>query len=233
LNEYGRIRDILHPHRDDLYHLAPVPVYYREFDDAELEDLNRQLIEIAKQALPEPIREVPDARHAHTLGSVPTFKDASWSETQTTPVGVWHRVPVNQFLDLPEGPVTRLRSVVEDAYRSAIAITEQCDDTEPWITESWIQFYKDGDYKVLHNHERYGPPYPDRRWVGAYYVDDGAPDSTMPYSGVFSFSVRRVKYFIRPRAGLLMLWPADILHEVHPFYGERQRIVVNFNINSR
>ena len=30
-----------------------------------------------------------------------------------------------------------------------------------------------------------------------------------------------------------MLWPADILHEVHPFYGERPRIVINFNINSR
>ena len=189
MDEYGRIRDVLHLHRDDVYHLAPVPVYYREFEDSAIHDLNRELTEIARQAMPEPILEVPDTRHASTLGSVPTFDHSSWSETQTTAVGIWHRVPVNQFLDLPHEPVKRLRSLVEEGYRTAIAVTEQ-DDVEPWITESWIQFYKAGDYKVLHNHERYGPPYPERRWAGAYYIDDGQPDPAMPYSGVFSFSVR-------------------------------------------
>jgi len=209
-------------------------VYYRELDEGDLAgDLNGALTEVARQAMPEPVLEVPDVRHARTLGSVPEFDDSSWAEAQTTAVGVWHRVPVNQFLDVPEAPVQRLRSLIEDGYRSAVAAVEGAADVEPWITESWIQFYKDGDYKVLHNHERYGPPYPDRRWAGAYYIDDGGPDPAMPYSGVFSFSIRGVSYFIRPRAGLLMLWPADILHEVHPFYGERDRVVINFNINSR
>lgn len=54
----------------------------------------------------------------------------------------------------------------------------------------------------------------------------------MPYSGVLSFRVRNVNYFVRPAAGLLILWPADVLHEVHPFYGARERVVINFNINA-
>ena len=86
---------------------------------------------------------------------------------------------------------------------------------------------------MLHNHERYGPPYPQHRWSGAYYIADGTPDETMPYSGMFSFRVRGTNYFVRPRPGLLMLWPADILHEVHPFYGAERRVVINFNINGR
>jgi len=106
-------------------------------------------------------------------------------------------------------------------------------DGEAWISESWVQFYKQADYKVLHNHERYGPPYPDNRWAGSYYIDDGDPDSTMPYSGVLSFRVRQVNYYVRPRPGLLLMWPADILHQVHPFYGSRERVAVNFNINTR
>ncbi len=72
---------------------------------------------------------------------------------------------------------------------------------------------------------------PRHRWAGAYYVDDGAPDPSMPYSGVLSFRVRDQNYLFRPKPGLLLLWPSEILHEVHPFYGTRDRVAINFNIS--
>jgi hypothetical protein len=183
--------------------------------------------------MPEKVLEVPDVRHVYDMGTPPDFTHVTWSEEQLTPVGVWHRVPTNNYLDLAVESVHRLRGIVEERYMNALMALRAFTSEEPWISESWIQFYKDGDYKVLHNHERYGPPYPHNRWAGAYYIDEGSPDPTMPYAGMFSFSVRNVSYFIRPRPGLLIMWPSDVLHQVHPFYGLRERIVVNFNINTR
>jgi hypothetical protein len=55
----------------------------------------------------------------------------------------------------------------------------------------------------------------------------------MPYSGMFSFRVRQTSYYIKPKPGLLLMWPADILHKVAPFYGKSERVVINFNINIR
>jgi hypothetical protein len=168
------------------------------------------------------------------MGTAPEMAESTWSEVQLTPVGIWHRVPTNNLLDVPADAVKRLRAIIEDRYLfalSATGSTQPGEQVSPTITESWIQFYQDGDDKVLHNHERYGPPYPPHAWAGAYYVADGQPDPSMPYAGVLSFRVRNQNYFFRPRAGLLMMWPADILHEVHPFYGRGERIVINFNIN--
>jgi hypothetical protein len=236
MNEYGRTHDILRPVTGDLFHFAPVPLVYRELDLPDLEELNAALIAEARATYSGPVLEVPDRRHVEDLGQAPEFSDDLWSETQVTPVGIWHRVPTNNFLDVQAECVKRLRSIIEERYLFALTATGSVDSTdglEPWVSESWIQFYKNSDDKVLHNHERYGPPYPEYPWSGAYYLHDGDPDPTMPYAGVFSFHVRRANYFIRPKAGLLMLWPADILHEVHPFYGAKERIVINFNINTR
>jgi Putative 2OG-Fe(II) oxygenase len=236
MNEYGRNLDILRPVSEDLYHFAPVPLIYRDIEVEDLAALNRQLLEVARSQLTPQQLEVPDRRQIDSLGRAPEVRDEAWSETQVTAVGIWHRVPTNNLLDVPAGSVKILRSIIEERYLFAVAATGELapgEKVSPWVTESWIQFYQDGDDKVLHNHERYGPPYPEHRWSGAYYIADGTPDETMPYSGMFSFRVRGANYFVRPRPGLLMLWPADILHEVHPFYGKDQRVVINFNINGR
>jgi len=235
VNEYGRIHNTLHPVTDDLHYFAPVPLVYRDIGLDDLEQLNRDLAAIARRRFDEPVLEVPDRRHIRDLGRAPESRDENWSERQIAAVGIWHRVPTNNLLDVPEVAVKRLRDVIEERYLvalSVLGVLEPSEEVAPVVTESWIQFYKNGDDKVLHNHGRYGPPYPRHQWSGAYYLDDGDPHPDMPYSGVFSFRVRSENYFIRPRAGLLMMWPADILHEVHPFYGSRERIVINFNINA-
>lgn len=230
---FGRSFNILHPVTEDLHHLAPVPVIYHQHSIPDLDAFHLELMALARATLTEPEVEVPDVRHKEDMGKVFEFTETAWSETQIPAIGVWHGVPTNGFLGNPAEPVRRLRRLIEDRYRFALKQTTDIDAKEPWISESWIQFYKDGDYKVLHNHERYGPPYPEQRWSGAYYLQDGQPDPSMPYAGMFSFRVRQANYYIRPKAGLLLLWPADILHEVAPFYGKDERVVINFNINER
>jgi hypothetical protein len=231
VDEYGRRRGVLHHFSGHIHHLAPIPVLLRHFDDKESEALHRRLEAVARGRFEQKIRDVPDVRHIREFGDPPDFQDEIWSEEHVPAVGVWHRVPVNQFLQLDEPAVAELRSRIESAFVEAIRVTAD-EDVQSTITESWIQFYRDGDYKVLHNHGRYGPPFLRHAWAGGYYLDDGAPDPTMPYSGAFSFRVRDANYYIRPRPGTLIMWPADILHEVHPFYGRRERIVVNFNISA-
>lgn len=230
---FGRRPDALHPFKGDLYHLAPVPVVYHEYAPDDLEGFHLDLIEIARSSMSEAEAEVPDVRHRDDMGMNVSFDDDTWFEEQIPAIGVWHGVPTNGFLDLEGAAVARLRSLIIDRFQFALREASHIDPEDPWISESWIQFYKDGDYKVLHNHERYGPPYPEDRWSGAYYIADGSPDPSMPYAGMFSFRVRQANYYIRPKPGLLVLWPADILHEVTPFYGKDERVVVNFNINSK
>jgi hypothetical protein len=234
MDKFGRTPNILKRVKDDLYHLAPIPVLYQLIDVPDLDELNQALIEEARSGYPEPVLEVPDRRHIGDMGSKRIFDDLTWSEKQEPAIGIWHNVPTNNFLSRPAGCIARLRAIIVERYLWAVETTEAVGSLagkEPWISESWIQFYKNGDDKVLHNHERYGPPYPAERWSGAYYMHNGDPDESMPYAGMFSFRVRHANYFIRPLPGLLMMWPSDILHEVHPFYGASERVVVNFNIN--
>jgi hypothetical protein len=230
---YASTLNVLHPVEEDPFHLAPVPFIYHQIEDKGRDQWHDQLIADARRTFSEPILEVPDVRHIHDLGSPPQFDALVWSENQNTPVGVWHNVPTNGFLNVKTDSVKALKELIETRYLNALKRFKILDiqGHEASISESWIQFYKNSDYKVLHNHERYGPPYLIHAWAGAYYIDDGNPASTMPYSGVLSFRIRQTNYHIRPRPGLLVMWPADILHEVHPFYGTKERIVVNFNIH--
>ena len=65
---------------------------------------------------------------------------------------------------------------------------------------------------------------------GGYYLSDGEPFADHTYSGAFVFHVRDYDYYIRPKKGMLILWPYDIVHSVTPFYGKSHRCVINFNI---
>jgi Putative 2OG-Fe(II) oxygenase len=230
---YDRIPNILLPHAEDLFHFAPVPLVYHVVPQDVCQTWHPELIADARRAMSRPILDVPDVRHVKDLGSPFHFPDPTWREEHLPAIGVWHQVPTNAYLKLDTPCVQRLTTLIEARFLNALTLLGVKHGGQASITESWIQFYESGDYKVLHNHERYSAPYDPHRWSGAYYITDGAPDQTMPYSGVLSFRVRQDNYLIRPISGLLLLWPADILHEVHPFYGKDHRIVVNFNIQPR
>lgn len=166
--EYGRTPNILHHFVGDVFHLAPIPLVYHRVAEEDIEGWHAQLVREAREAFSESVLEVPDVRHIHDMGTPRNFRDTTWSEEQIPAVGVWHSVPTNGFLKLDTPSVGTLRGLIEERYLHALSATGVGRGHEPWISESWIQFYKQGDYKVLHNHERYGPPYPHNRWAGAY-----------------------------------------------------------------
>src|SRR5262249_52356869 len=151
----------------DMFWFAPIPFVYHQTSAQSLDTWHREMIAEARCAYTAAVLEVPDVRHAHDLGDVPDRVNDVWSESQPTAVGIWHRVPTNNFLQLGQPGSQRLRALIEEQFLAALrTFNLALPSSTPCITESWIQFYGGGDTKVLHNHERYGPPYPRRQWAG-------------------------------------------------------------------
>ena len=134
----------------------------------------------------------------------------------------------NDFLEAENADVDVINRRIKNGFKELIATTK-----EPVITESWLQYYEptEGRGHNAHNHNRW--QFNEERpnmYSGGYYLSDGEPIKDHPYSGVFAFHVRGEKHFVRPKAGMLLIWPHDIVHSVEPFYGKKHRAVINFNI---
>jgi hypothetical protein len=234
--------------------VAPVPVWYKKLTSEDvqqdLKEFNNKIKIIAHKYFAEWQVEVPDEKHL-CKSNLPkemynTFQEKkTFSQINSPAIGKWHAVSTNNFLNVPEPEVMLLRDIIMNDYKQAlidfyksfdplISLNTSFAEYSHELDESWIQFYKNGDYKVLHNHLRYGfTPKFENIWAGAYYIEDGKPDKYQPYAGKFSFRIRDYNYYINPEPGLIMIWPGDILHEVHPFYGEEERVVINFNLSTK
>lgn len=107
---------------------------------------------------------------------------------------------------------------------------------------SWYHLTRHGGYTAQHNH-------PMASWSGVYCVDPGDPVPDKPNNGALRFSEARTtaSMYLDPgnarlqtpytfgdiayqmTAGQLLLFPSYLLHEVAPYYGQRERITVAFN----
>lgn len=151
--------------------------------------------------------------------------------------GAWHSIP---DLAMRSDPAFRLivdhilAAVKTTLERVAAPVTDAVGDLDYGI-QMWSVIYPRGGYSALHDHVR-------ADWSAAYYVDAGdAPNS--PTSGVIEFvDPRRVpedvaghrifpsSFQISPRAGELLVFPGWLSHYVHPYLGDRPRVVVSANV---
>lgn len=247
---FGKTQNVIK--HGNLHFLQPIPLWKRIITEDEigmpLQEFNNKLKQIAKEYYEEWVIEVPDEKYLEKSrigeSNVQRLSNREiFSHRNDPAIGKWHAVQTNNFLDIDAEEVKLLKDILMNDYITALheyskltfdAPEDAKNASNPVMDESWMQFYKNGDYKVLHNHLRYddAPKYKNI-WAGGYYIDDGDPDKWQPYSGRFEFNIRNNKYFVKPEPGLIMLWPGDILHAVHPFYGKRERICVNFNLSTR
>lgn len=104
-----------------------------------------------------------------------------------------------------------------------------------WTLEAWANVNRVGDFNRSHIHGM-------STWSGTYYVDDGDPpaeeefgtaleitDPCAQRSTTFFPAVLPPGIFIRPQAGLMVLFPSYIPHMVMPHRGKRPRISIAFN----
>lgn len=221
---------------DYIYQLAPIPVYQRVYDD----EISNLVYKLGMESLSPQQKlmgqELPGVYDKERQESYQVNYDRSdaWVEPhEFPPIGSRFFTPPNNFLDFEDDNVAIIRRRILNGFAELLSATGNSKDGIAKITESWLQYYDphSGRGHNAHNHCRWhheeaGP----LMFSGGYYLSDGDPVADHPYSGVFAFHIRGMKYYIRPKKGMLLIWPYDIVHSVEPFYGREHRAVINFNI---
>ena len=98
-----------------------------------------------------------------------------------------------------------------------------------WRVTLWANVNRSGEYNKGHIH-------PSATWSGVYYVDAGRPDETRPGNGnlvldhpncavAMSFfpEITPSSYSIKPRSGLMVVFPSYLRHDVQPYWGATGR----------
>lgn len=223
--------------QDNLYLLAPIPVYMKQFDDHDLHDLVYDLgfneLTPNQKLMGQELPEQYDYERQNTYEINYNRMDKWVEPTEFNPIGSRFTVPTNEFLSREEECVKEIKKRCVEGFNKFLDVLDFKHNSNPQITESWIQYYNptSGRGHNQHNHCRWSPDEAaPLSFVGGYYLSDGEPLLDHPYSGVFTFHVRGMSHFIRPKKGMLIMWPSDIVHSVKPFYGKTHRCVINFNI---
>ena len=112
-----------------------------------------------------------------------------------------------------------------------------------WQIHGWFSINRHGDYHDPHNH-------PHSYLSGTYYLqipkdkerkgqrEDVRPNRITFYDPRHGFNMGSIRsdpyvdpeFTIKPRPGLMMLWPSSLLHFVHPNLSDEVRISISFNI---
>lgn len=228
---------LLATEEENLFHLAPIPVFKKVFSNAELHDrvyefgLNN--LSAAQKLMGQELPEQYDTNRQSTFQPWQDVKEQWTENTEFNPIGSRFSVPPNNFLDIDNDDIKIIRNRIVESFFNLLDMIEIKHNKEAIITESWIQYYDpySGRGHNQHNHCRWhSSEEPAVGFSGGYYLSNGEPLKDHPYSGVFCFHIRGMTHFIRPQKGMLMLWPNDIVHSVKPFYGKTHRCVINFNI---
>ncbi len=103
--------------------------------------------------------------------------------------------------------------------------------------QSWALVMGDGGYSELHDHAH-------AHWSTCWYVDAGDVDENRhPKAGCITFvdprracipipglAIRPTSFTLRPRSGMLLVFPGYLQHHVHPYRGSRPRISIATNL---
>jgi|TARA_B100000780_G_scaffold49221_1_gene30511 hypothetical protein len=217
---------------DNIFILAPTPLYKRVYENDiitnRVYDLGMRVLDRDQKLMGQELPKQYDLDRQDNYEINYDRKD-EWTENhELQPIGSRFYVPPNEFLKFENEDVDVINRRILGGFKELMATTKT-----PTITESWLQYYNptDGRGHNAHNHNRWQHnEEKPTMYSGGYYLSDGEPIKDHPYSGVFAFHIRGSKHFIRPKTGMLLIWPHDIVHSVEPFYGKTHRAVINFNI---
>ncbi len=118
--------------------------------------------------------------------------------------------------------------------------------TIAWRANMWTNVNRAGHANEFHSH-------PGSYWSGVYYVDDGGIAADPRLGGELEFMDPRgpgpamyaphlafampgglsvgANETVPPRSGLLVLFPAWLLHQVRPYRGTAERVSIAFNLS--
>lgn len=187
------------------------------------------------------VLELPEMTDLNTrvLGWLPGRR-ATDPGIQRANGGGWHSTPDLCVADDPvcQALMNRLVAISREALRKHYARAGVTVRSLALSVQAWIMALGDGDYVKPHDHA-------GAHWSGVYYVDPGDDADDGPAGAIaFSHPVTGLpqipglppdptEFSVRPKAGMLILFPAWLKHYVHPYRGARARVAVSFNISLR
>ncbi|MCG8316019.1 MAG: 2OG-Fe(II) oxygenase family protein [Pseudomonadales bacterium] len=103
--------------------------------------------------------------------------------------------------------------------------------------EGWANILRYGQYHSVHTH-------PNAAWSGVYYVTGNQEIEDNPFSGRFELLDPRPgasvnyadssnlysRFLLNPSPGQMLVFPAWMQHQVHPYFGDSERITIAFNL---
>lgn len=151
------------------------------------------------------------------------------------------------LFDWPDESVSELRVFVGEALSGLVATINDYSAAQmaafSFCYESWFHITRNGGYQSSHYH-------PNATWSGIYCVDPGDPVPGRKESAQVKFYDPRgpitqmhfdagnrqldqrfgsIPVYLSHQAGQLVMFPSWLMHEVLPYLGQRERIVVAFN----
>jgi uncharacterized protein (TIGR02466 family) len=172
-------------------------------------------------------------RRRSTAGSVQASNAGGWHSDRD--IADWGGPPVGEILALAQSAATQLT-----ADRNGGPVRPA------WKVQAWANVNGPGDSNICHYH-------PGSFWSGTYYVEDGGCADDHALGGEFEMLDPRgpgpamyaptLKFAgedgqsagsaetIRPRPGLMVLFPSWLYHQVRPYRGDKLRISIAFNLS--
>jgi uncharacterized protein (TIGR02466 family) len=143
-------------------------------------------------------------------------------------------------------PAVKLLAHVRNTANRVTCNREGKSVVVTWKANMWANVNRTGHGNEFHSH-------PGSFWAAVYYVDDGgiaadpslggeleimdprapgvamyAPQLAFNVPGGLSVGANEV---VRPRPGLMVMFPAWLLHQVRPYKGNAERISIAFNLS--
>lgn len=167
----------------------------------------------------------------------------------SAPTGVMKVAVYESDFALFENPEPEIKALAQFCLQHVGYVTQQLNRYSPEEMQrlrifhhSWYHLTRQGGYTAQHNH-------PMASWSGVYCVDPGDTVPDKPNNGALRFLDSRTTasmyldagnaHWQEPysfgeiafnlKAGQLLLFPSYLMHEVAPYYGQRERITVAFN----
>lgn len=170
-------------------------------------------------------------------------REAASDSLQHSNIGGWQSSW--DFEDWGGEPASRLVGAVRDLAGQLTRDREGEPVQVDWLTNAWANVNRDGHGNEFHTH-------PGAFWSATYYVDDGGVGSDPSLGGEFEIQDPRgvapamlapeltfampggqsvgASELIRPRPGLLLLFPSWLSHSVRPYRGKGIRVSVAVNL---
>ncbi|MCW6507893.1 TIGR02466 family protein [Lichenifustis flavocetrariae] len=196
-------------------------------------------------ATPVAALEVPNAAALNeALSAAILARREAYPSVQASNAGGWHSdreildwgAPWSgQIIDLAKGIAGQMTTDRQGALAHP-----------SWKIQAWANVNTAGHANVCHYHA-------GSFWSGTYYVDDGGCASDHSLGGEFEMLDPRgpgpgmyaphLKFagedgasvggaeIIRPKPGLMVLFPSWLMHQVRPYRGTRARISIAFNLS--